>query len=236
MHRLFPALLCAATLLLHTGCEKDTVETESNGSGHDGRTGHFLADIPESVGFSCWGTPLSFIVDTDRDTFAVTADSAWCHTSSDKYSFTLSLDEYTPESGGTEQYTAMRSCNVTVTCDSIFSRTFKVYQESRTFIRVPQDTVFLSADGDSLDITVYNNCYAIMAESSDTSWLKVSVTDNSTLTLASVPRPADSHQPRQAQVRVMSQLSEGIYRFDVRDADSGLDSQDYGYGGHTDWD
>lgn len=239
MKKLLPAFLCISLMLSVAGCEK----ADSSGSVHGGKTNgrYFKVSIPDKVGFGCWGTPLSFIVDTNQKGWTVTADSSWCHCLVDTvlYStFTLSLDTYRPgtENGGPAKYVDMRSCNVTVCCDSIFSQTFKVFQESETAIRIPQEPVFLSADGDTLDITVYNNCFSILAESSDSSWLKVRVKDNVTITLTSTPRAVTTQTPRQAEIRVMPQFSAGIYRITVKDADSNLGSDDYRYGEPTGWD
>lgn len=239
MKKLLYAFLCTLSLL--TGC--------SGGGGSDGpdpgpgpqpTEPYFNASLPGQVGISYMGSPLGFIINTNQDinAWTVTADAAWCHPVKDEFQFSITCDEYRPtETNGQDAYVEPRQCHVTVRCGQLFNKTFTVFQESRTAIRVPQETVYLSADGETRDITVYNNCYEIRASvENNPSWLSVSIKDKTTITLVSVARAQGVSTPRTANVIVESDLTEGRYRIVVKDADANLDTQDYNYGNQTDWD
>ena len=204
------------------------------------KTNYFEADIKDIYAFNCGdisGVEVSY--KTDISGWTIKPSETWCSILVESTRFVILVSEYrptvNPDGSGGYLYTEPRSCTVTVTAGTAYSKTFKVIQESMTFFNIPSAPILLSPDGGSADVTVINNCYGWSA-STDASWLTLKKTGNSTLTVTSSARAAGA-SPRQATVTLKSDLDDWVTaKFTIADADAELSGEDFRYGDHTDWD
>ena len=204
------------------------------------KTNYFDADIKDFYAFNCSdisGVEVSY--KTDISGWTIKPSEAWCSILVESHRFVILVSEYrptvNPDGSGGYLYTIPRTCTVTVSTGSVYSKTFTVIQESMTFFDIPSNPVLLSPEGGSADVTVINNCYGWSA-STDASWLTLKKTGSSTLTVTSSAR-AGGASPRQAIVSLKSDLDDWVTaKFTIADADSELSGEDFNYGDHTDWD
>ena len=204
------------------------------------RKDYFEANIKDIYAFNCGDiSGVEVYYKTDISGWTITPSETWCSIIVESRRFVILVSEYrptvNPDGSGGYLYTEPRSCTVTVSAGSVYSKTFTVIQESMTFFNIPSNPVRLSPEGGTADVTVINNCYGWSA-STDASWLTLKKTGSSTLTVTSSSRAAGA-SPRKATVTVKSDLDDWVTaRFTVADADSELSGEDFNYGDHTDWD
>lgn len=198
---------------------------------------YFSADIKDVYPFNCGSNGVEVKYQTNISGWTVTPDADWCTVSVNESAFVILVSEYDPRyDNGAYKYTDPRTCSVTLTAGTAFSKTFKVLQESKTAITLPYEPVLLSASGATAEILVRNNCYD-WTIACDASWLTCTKKDGMTLTVTSTARPVDEKTPRKAQVTLTSALDITVKStITVADADASLSGEDFNYGDHIDWD
>lgn len=204
------------------------------------KTNYFEADIKDIYAFNCGDlSGVEVYYKTDISGWTITPSETWCSILVESSRFVILVSEYkpmvNPDGSGGYLYTEPRTCTVTISAGSVYSKTFTVIQESKTLFNVPTNPVLLSPGGGSADVTVINNCYGWSA-STDASWLTLKKTGSSTLSVTSSARAA-GESPRKATVILKSDLDDWVtLKFTVADADAELSGEDFNYGDHTDWD
>ena len=253
------ALLCAALFLSVVGaCQKKPLPGEEGQGGGQQQPPvpagpYFKANLPDEYLLSFNQGAVSWPVDTDINDWTATSDADWCKPTAKAKELWLDVEDYDcRDENGYERYDPPRICTVTVKAGTVFSKTFKIVQDTHTFVNFPQMqnsgqydwitvnpegmTVHLSPDGETRDVTVLCNAYRWTA-STEADWLTVTRIDGATLRVTSKAREASQAEPRSTKVQLVvpTNLLEPV-SFKVQDAPASVAGHDLDYGDHTDWD
>ena len=218
--------------------------TQSNASGLYCRT-----NIPGEYVFTCENTGISWVMETNIDNFEAASSESWCKAevapipNSNNKKLMIEVESYKTKN---EQgaYGLPRIATVQLTGGTVFSHTVTVVQNSlvhftiRTFLYPFVDGCLeMSPEGDTKEVMIENNCYS-WTPKTDADWLTVKRIDSFTLSITSTARAANDNTRRQAQVYIEDDSDPYNYKatITVRDADSGIQGEDYNYDNHTDWD
>ena len=94
----------------------------------------------------------------------------------------------------------------------------------------------LSPEGETKEVMIDTNCYS-WTPKTEADWLTVKCIDNSTLSVTSKARATDNNTLRTGSVYIECDSDPYInITINVRDADSGIQGEDYGYENPTGWD
>lgn len=238
-------MLCGAVLMAG-GCEDPVKPTptptpvdpvDPTPPDNPDKTPYFKASIQDLYAFNCGNNGVDIPYETNISGWTAVSDQSWCSVSINESDIVVILDEYVPRlENGAYLYTVPRTCSVTVTAGTTFSKTFQVLQESKAIIVPPDTPVLLSAAGGTAKVSIRTNCYDWRI-TCDASWLTCTKLDGQTLSVTSTARSADEKEPRKTTVTITSSLDDWVYaNITVSDADASLGGEDYNYGDHTDWD
>lgn len=219
-----------------------TPGTNPNPPGQTPVAQHFTADLPNEFLLNFGKHDHTWKVDTDVPNWTVTSDQAWCQAQAVENGLLILVDSYEEkDADGNYVYLQPRVCNLSVNAGTVFSKTFKVVQESHLSLDLPEGqngilSVELSPDGGTREVIVRCNSY-VWTASSEAAWLKLERKDNATLLVTSSARGGNETAQRSAQVKVYTPSDTQLYWiFTVSDTPTSYGGEDLGYGDHTGWD
>lgn len=101
------------------------------------KTNYFEADIKDIYAFNCGDiSGVEVYYKTDISGWTITPSETWCSILVESSRFVILVSEYkptiNPDGSGGYLYTEPRTCTVTVSAGSVYSKTFTVIQESKT--------------------------------------------------------------------------------------------------------
>lgn len=249
-------IVLAAMLLIMPGCQKPPKPGQEQGQGQQQeqpKGPYFKIELPDEFLMSYNQGSASWVVDTNISDWTVESDASWCKPTAKTNELWLDVEDYDcRDENGAYRYDPPRICTVTVKAGTTYGKTFKVVQDTHTFISFTQlryslnydwildepsgMKVLLSADGQTRDLMISSNAYRWVPETEAT-WLKVKCVDNATLRLTSTARADTETAPRSATVKLYVETDRlNTANFTVEDAPASVEGNDFSYGDHTDWD
>lgn len=249
-------LLAALVILALAACQKKPQPGQEQGQEQQQeqpKGPYFKIELPDEFLMSYNQGSASWVVDTNISDWTVESDASWCKPTAKTNELWLDVEDYDcRDENGYERYDPPRTCMVTVKAGTTYGKTFKVVQDTHTFISFTQlryslnydwildepsgMKVLLSADGQTRDLMISSNAYRWVPETEAT-WLKVKCVDNATLRLTSTARADTETAPRSATVKLYVETDQLNYAtFTVEDAPANVEGNDFHYGDHTDWD
>lgn len=209
------------------------------------------ADIPDEFVFNCEPTGIGFVLNTNIDQFQVTSSEAWCTAkvtdipnATDKKQLFIEVADYQKkDSQGYYVNELPRKATITVTGGTVFSHTITIVQNSHIYFTIRtflypfvNGSLVLSPEGETKEVMIDTNCYS-WTPKTEADWLTVKCIDNSTLSVTSKARDANDNTLRTGSVYIECDSDPYInITINVRDADSGIQGEDYGYDNPTGWD
>lgn len=249
-------LVLAAMLMILPGCQKTPKPGQEQGQGQQQeqpKGPYFKVDLPDEFLMNYNQGAASWPVQTDITDWTATSDADWCKPTAKTNELWLDVEDYDcRDENGYERYDPPRTCTVTVKAGTVYSKTFKVIQQTHMIIYFTQlryslnydwildepsgMKVLMSADGQTRELMITTNAYRWVPET-DADWLKAEYVNNSTLRLTSSARPESETEARSATVKVSVESDLLNYAtLTVLDAPANVEGNDFSYGDHTDWD
>lgn len=235
------------TVKIAGSTQQQTVNvTQANASGQ-----YCRADIPNEFVFNYEALGVGFVLDTNIDQFQVTSSEEWCtaevtdipNSTNNKQLFIEVGDYQKKDAQGYYVNELPRKATVTVTGGTVFSHTITIVQNSHIYFTIRtflypfvNGSLVLSPDGETREVMIDTNCYS-WTPKTEADWLTVKCIDNSTLSVTSKARDANDNTLRTGSVYIECDSDPYInISINVRDADSGIQGEDYDYDKPTEWD
>ena len=182
-------------------------------------------------------------VTTDPNTWSVTCSEPWCYHTAGSYPsnyIMLSGEVY-----GKNDPLWPRSCELHVVIPGFYDGTFKVVQESLTFIELSgaaAEEYILSPSGATMEFFIYTNLYNWKIENGN-DWIKAEKVDAMTLRVRAVPRTQASSMARKGTIHLYSaslpekpSTAGDFITLNFKEGDPDMSGEDYGYGDGHGWD
>ena len=182
-------------------------------------------------------------VTTDPNSWSVTSSEPWCYPTAVSYpsnAIMLSGEVY-----GKNDPLWPRTCELHVIIPGFYDGTFKVVQESLTFIELagePAEEYILSPSGATTEFFIHTNLYDWKIENGN-DWIKAEKADAMTLRVSAIPRTTAASSIRKGTIHLYSAaLSErpatagDVITLNFKEGDPDFSGEDYGYGDSHGWD
>ena len=178
----------------------------------------------------------------DPSAWSVTCSEPWCFTTAGGYPVSISLSA---EAYGKNDPLFPRTCELRIAIPGLYNGTFKVAQESVTFIELAggvAEEYVLSPSGAAKEFTIHTNLYEWKVENGN-DWIKAEKVDAMTLRVSAVPRTQASSAARKGTIHLYSAaLSQrpstagDFITLNFKEGDPDVSGEDYGYGEGHGWD
>lgn len=208
---------------------------------------HFLSgnrQIPSTIMLDRNGVGPTIKVETntatDPNTWSVTCSEPWCYVTTAADGIYLSGETY-----GKNDPLWPRTCELRIAIPGLYNGTFKVVQESLTFIELAgglAEEYILSPSGAVTEFIIHTNLYDWKIENGN-DWIKAEKADAMTLRVSAVPSSQASSTARKGTIHLYSAaLSErpstagDVLTLNFKEGDPDVSGEDYGYGESHGWD
>ncbi len=178
----------------------------------------------------------------DPATWSVTCSEPWCFVTVGGYPVSISLSA---EAYGKNDPLWPRTCELRIAIPGLYNGTFKVAQESVTFIELAggvAEEYVLSPSGAAKEFTIHSNLYEWKVENGN-DWIQAEKVDAMTLRVSAVPRTQATSAARKGTLHLYSAALSGrpskageFITLNFKEGDPDVSGEDYGYGESHGWD
>jgi hypothetical protein len=178
----------------------------------------------------------------DPSTWSVTCSEPWCFATAGGYPVSISLSA---EAYGKNDPLWPRTCELSVVIPGLYNGTFKVVQESVTFIELAggvAEEYILSPSGAAKEFTIHTNLYEWKVENGS-DWIKAEKVDAMTFRVSAIPRTQASSAARNGTIHLYSaalshrpSTAGDFITLNFKEGDPDVSGEDYGYGESHGWD